>query len=245
MSLVICAKVSDGIVLAADSRGTVRDVDGHTMYTDDVVKIVPFPNRIAIAQLGEDLANDVSTENFLYRYRDNYGATSQINSLPLDLLDCAVVQYRSENAAMFVVAGYASNRGSGHIYLVDVKQRRVDLVLPGYTAGAVSYGCPDVADAIAGRANYLYMPLDGCVKLLRGAVDATIAAYKHRSPQGVGGRCYVYTITADGSKTGWWAGDDIIRDPAAPDDAYDKIHREDIQREVSYQLEKARKDGES
>lgn len=42
MSVIIVAHVREGIVLASDTRTTVKDENGNTMYKDDVSKSFHF-----------------------------------------------------------------------------------------------------------------------------------------------------------------------------------------------------------
>lgn len=87
MSVIVVSHVKDGLVVASDTRTTVIDKNRNTMYKDDAVKIVPFPNRIVVAHCGDAVLSKMFTVNeFLYRCRDRFGKGCRIFDLPTKLL---------------------------------------------------------------------------------------------------------------------------------------------------------------
>lgn len=62
MSLVVCIKATDGIVLAADSRGTIGDPRGLTAINDNQVKIFPMGKcgigLVGASEIGSSLLDE-------------------------------------------------------------------------------------------------------------------------------------------------------------------------------------------
>lgn len=67
MSLIVCLKAKDGIVLAADSRGTIGDPRGLTAITDTEIKIFQFGKcGLGIAgasEMGATLLDELKKKN--------------------------------------------------------------------------------------------------------------------------------------------------------------------------------------
>ncbi len=83
MSLIVCMKASGGIVLAADSRGTIGDPRGLTAINDTQVKIFPFgPCGLGLAgasEMGAALLDDM-LQNKLQNAQDVDQVIQQIVS---------------------------------------------------------------------------------------------------------------------------------------------------------------------
>ncbi|MDW8005073.1 MAG: hypothetical protein RMI04_09710, partial [Thermofilaceae archaeon] len=73
MTLVVCFRGTDGLVLAADSRGTIGDPRGLTAVTDSMIKIFKLSEYVGTlaygqaelaAQLIEEVRKEITEEKY-------------------------------------------------------------------------------------------------------------------------------------------------------------------------------------
>lgn len=63
MTLVVCLEGTNGLILAADSRGTIGDPRGLTAVNDTHIKLFKLSNKVGILSFGQaELANQLITE---------------------------------------------------------------------------------------------------------------------------------------------------------------------------------------
>ena len=223
MSVIIVAHVREGIVLASDTRTTVKDENGNTMYKDDAVKIIPFPNRMAVAHCGDaSLTKSLTVNEFLYRCRSRFGKGCRVFDLPTKLL----YEYQKLNInadVTFYVAGYGYPGMNACIYKVLTKDGTITLAWSDFKHGASFGGMTSVPYAMMKDADYDNMSLQGCEHIVSESVKSTILSFRYQNPQSVGGHCDMYVISVDGARIGWVKESGLEKDAAAPDDAYERL----------------------
>ena len=228
MSVIIAAHVSDGIVLASDTRTTVKDENGNTMYKDDAVKIVPFPNRVAIAHCGDaSLTKNLTVNEFLYRCRKRFGKGCRIFDLPLKIL-CEYETLNINTDTTFYIAGYGYQGMNACIYKLSTKDKTIIMPWSDFKYGASFGGITDIVYNMMKDADYKNMSLNGCKRLVLASVNSAILSFEYQNPQSVGGHCDMYVISKDDIRTGWIQGNEIKKDDAAPDDAYKRLMEEKV-----------------
>ena len=228
MSVIIAAHVPDGIILASDTRTTVKDGNGNTMYKDDAIKIIPFPNRIAIAHCGNALlTKNLTVNEFLFRCRKRFGKGCRIFDLPLKILS----EYKKLNIntdTTFYIAGYEYQERNACIYKLSTKDKTISMPWSDFTYGASFGGITDIVYNMMKDADYKNMSLSGCERLILASVKSTILSFEYQNPQSVGGHCDMYVISKDDTQTGWLRNNIIQKDEAAPDDAYERLMNEKV-----------------
>lgn len=230
MSVIIAAHVREGIVIASDTRTTVRDGNGNTMYKDDAIKIVPFPNRMAVAHCGDaSLTKSLTVNEFLYRCRSRFGKGCRVFDLPTKLF----YEYQKLNInadVTFYVAGYGYPGMNACIYCISTKKQTIELSWSDFSYGASFSGMWAIADAMMKDINYKNLSLQGCEHIVSESVKSTILSFQYQNPQSVGGHCDMYVISADGARIGWVKESGLEKDVAAPDDAYERLMAEKVDR---------------
>lgn len=230
MSVIIAAHVREGIVLASDTRTTVRDGNGNTMYKDDTIKIIPFPNRMAVAHCGDaSLTKSLTVNEFLYRCRNRFGKGCRVFDLPTKLL----YEYQKLNVnadTEFYIAGYGYPGINACIYKVLTKDGTIILKWSDFKYGASFGGMTSVPYAIMKDADYDNMSLQDCEHIVSESVKSTILSFQYQNPQSVGGHYDMYVISADGTRIGWFKESGLEKDAMAPDDAYERLMAEKVDR---------------
>lgn len=228
MSVIIAAHVHEGIVLASDTRTTVKDGNGNTMYKDDAVKIVPFPNRMAVAHCGDaSLTKSLTVNEFLYQCRNRFGKECRVFDLPMKLL----YEYQKLNVnadTTFYIAGYVYLGINACVYKVLTKDGTITLEWSDFKCGASFGGMISVPYAMMKDADYNNMSLRGCERIVSESVKSTILSFQYQNPQSVGGHCNMYVISADGTRVGWVKESGLEKDVSAPDDAYERLMAEKV-----------------
>lgn len=233
MSVIVAAHVRDGIVLASDTRTTVKDGNGNTMYKDDAIKIVAFPNRMAVAHCGDASLGSILTVNeFLYKCRDRFGCDCRVFDLPSKLL----YEYNKLNVnadVVFYVAGYGMRGMNACIYKVCTKDSTITLSWSDFKYGASFGGLRDIVYEMMRGADYKNMSLSGCKRLVVSAVNSTILSFEYCNPQSVGGHCDMYVLGVNDEDTGWIKENVVEKDVHAPDDAYDLLMSERVRQMIA------------
>lgn len=223
MSIIIGAHVHDGIVVASDTRTTVIDGNGNTMYKDDAVKIIPFPNRMVVAHCRDaNVSKNMTVNEFLIRCRVEFGNGCRIFDLPTKLLS----EFKKLNVfadITFLVAGFYNSGFGSCIYKVETKNKIISMPWCDGTYGASYYGANKISDSILNGADYDSMSLTGAIDLISLAVNTTIKAYSFRNPQSVGGQCRMYVLSTDDKCVGWYTNGKILTDKDAPIDSYEHL----------------------
>ena len=142
MTLVVCFKGKDGLVLAGDSRGTIGDPRGLTAITDSMIKIfklseyvgaVAFGQAEMAAQLIEEVRNSLKGEKYFAQIfhvmretlRKEYG--SWMERVP-----------REERPVVgFIVAGFEENKDVRVYYLTSPLDFAPQLVQTGIALGGI------------------------------------------------------------------------------------------------------------
>lgn len=229
MSVIVVAHVHDGIVLASDTRTTVKD-GSNTMYKDDALKIVPFPNRMAVAHCGEaSLTKYLTVNEFLYKCRKQFGKGCRIFDLPSKIL----FEYEKLNInadVKFYIAGYGHPGMNACVYKLDTKDRVITMPWSDFKYGASFGGITDVVYSMMKDADYKNMSLAGCRRLVLASVNSTILSFEYQNPQSVGGHCDIYVLSRDDVQTGWIRDNKLQKDECAPDNAYEQLMDEKVQK---------------
>lgn len=227
MSVIIAAHVREGLVIASDTRTTVKD-NGNTLYKDDAVKIVPFPNRCVVAHCGDaNILKDLTVNEFLYKCRTGFGNITRIFDLPMMILN-EFGKLNSNANVTFLIAGYMVCGRGCSIFTVETKSNTISMNWSDGSYGASYRGLNNIADAIMDHGDYQNMSFSGCKELVKGSIDASILSYKYRNPQSVGGHCDMYVISSDDSEIGYVRNGKIVPDKKAPNDAYDLFIGEQV-----------------
>lgn len=228
MSVIVTAHVPEGIVIASDTRTTVKDGNGNTMYKDDAVKIVPFPNRIAVTHCGNALLTEnLSVNEFLYDCRDKFGMGCRIFDLPSKLL-CEYEKLNTDIDVIFLITGYGCLGRDAYTFKLSTYDKTISLHRAGLEYGASFSGKTDIVCAMLNNVDYTHMSLAGCKKLVSTSIMSTILSFEYRNPQSVGGHCDMYVLSLDDNQTGWIRNGKVQKDNLAPDNAYEQLMEEKV-----------------
>jgi len=111
MSLVVCLKSSDGIVLAADSRGTIGDPRGLTAINDTQIKIFPLGacglGLVGASEMGATLLDEYKKKG-IDKATNIEEAVTQAVDLGAQLFSGWFGQIKHENRPLIAltIAGY-------------------------------------------------------------------------------------------------------------------------------------------
>jgi len=142
MTLVVCFRGKDGLVLAADSRGTIGDPRGLTAITDSMIKIfklskyvgtVAYGQAELAAQLVEEVRNSLKEEKYFSpifkvmrnTLREKYG--SWMERIPIE----------RRPVLGFIVAGFEENKDIKIYYLSSPLDFAPQLVQTGIALGGI------------------------------------------------------------------------------------------------------------
>lgn len=212
MSLIIATVVRDGIVVAADTRTTIKNSEGHCRYCDFGEKLIPFPNKIVVLSCGDsDINNRISVKKFLYDLRKEIGKDAKITELPLQILN-AYKEKGGRKNTYFIVAGVSYYSEDIFVYSVNTKTNQIELKFSN-SFGATYNGMTDIAHAIMSSGiNYENLALGEAIELTKNCLEENIFLSKFNKEQGIGGECQVYVIDILHHKLGWLEKDGVLRE---------------------------------
>jgi 20S proteasome alpha/beta subunit len=198
-SFVIAAICKDGIIVASDSRGTLKDRQGRRIaYYDINQKIFPVGDKM-IADTGYASLNDAKV-SFLSALMSRF-SHSFLSSVDVDQLPNSYFKYAStvlpaagaESAKLqtLVFAGYERTRPTLCIYEGE-SSRAIKCRNSGYLSSP--------HQQVFELANVGSLSFQEAAQIMRQTIDDYAAAVQ---PGSVGGPVVIRTITASGSK---WFG---------------------------------------
>lgn len=239
MSLIIHTICKDGIVVASDTRRTIRDGNGHVRYDDTEEKTVPFPNNVVVSYCGDSkVNNDLTVMQFLYGLRKKIGNRSTILDLPLTILT-EYVKVRGINDSVFLVSGHIDGLNICCTYRIFTKSNEIRLSIKPFCFGSSYDGMTDVAHAIMNSGiDYSNLSIKEAIDLTKTCLCTNLTVYTYNNNPGIGGSCQVYVIDVLHSQVGWLQDDGIIvPDDDAPSDGLER-YRERQQKRFLNQLKK-------
>jgi len=195
MTLVVCYKGIDGLVLATDSRGTIGDPRGLTAITDSMVKlfqlskfvgIVAFGQAELAAQLVQEIKSNLGeqdvylTPQFLEKVRNTLRTkySSWFESLPRE----------ARPAVGFIIGGIDENGEVKIYYLTSVLDFAPQLDVKGHALG----GIPQYATYLTHRLYNPEMTVENLINLAVFVISETAT----QDPK-VGGPIRVAIISKD------------------------------------------------
>lgn len=195
-SFVIAAICKDGILVASDSRGMLKDTQGHRIaYYDINQKIFPIANKL-IADTGYASLNDPKL-SFLSALMSRF-SRSPLSRVDVDQLPNSYFKYASivlpkagaESAKLqtLVFAGYENNRPTLCIYEGE-SNHTVNCLNSGYVSSP--------HQRIFELQNVGSLSFAEAAQIMRQTIDDYAAAVQ---PGSVGGPVVIRAITASGSK---------------------------------------------
>jgi hypothetical protein len=224
MSVIISLHSSNGIVVGADRRTTVRE-NGVVRYSDETCKIFPFSEGIVITHCGDKrISKDLTVHDFLKRAKRKLQKVS-IFDLPTKLLsyymDCG---YRAK--VTFHICGYGIG-GLPIIYLIRTENKTIEVMSSGFgNYNWVCSGTTDVATSILRDCDINNLSIQESISLVICAVESSITAYKYRKEQIIGGFADIYVITDDFE--GWILNNDICPVQTTRDEEITELLREKL-----------------
>jgi 20S proteasome alpha/beta subunit len=175
LTLVVCYKGVNGLVFAADSRGTIGDPRGLTAITDSMVKLFQLSNYVGImtygqaelaAQLIQEIKRTLSEEDiyltpeFLEKVR---------NTLRTKYSDWfRGVPHERRPAVGFIIGGFEDGEAKIY-YLTSALDFAPQLDVKGHALG----GIPQYATYLTHRLYNPKMTLDDLVKLAVFVISET------------------------------------------------------------------------
>jgi len=194
-SFVIAAICKDGIIVASDSRGTLKDREGRRIaYYDINQKIFPIGNKL-IADTGYASLND-PTLSFLSALMSRF-AKSPLSRVPIDQLPTSYFKYantvlpapgaESAEVQTLIFAGFKKNRPILCIYQGE-SNRTTKCRSSGYLSSP--------RQEIVGLKKVRSLSFQEVAHLMQQAIDDYAAAVQ---PGSVGGPVVVRTITPSSS----------------------------------------------
>lgn len=230
MSLIIATVVKDGIVVAADTRTTCKDGEGHCRYSDTEEKIIPFPNKVVVMHCGDAQVNDkLSVRKFLYDLRHEIGKDTRITELPLQILNSYIEKEGCQDTK-FLVSGVSPYSDDLFVYLIKTKTKEVQLQFSN-KCGAAYQGITDIAHVIMKSVNYDTLTLKEAIELTKNCLEENIFLSKFNKEQGIGGECQVYAIDLVHRKIGWLQEDGSLRqDEKANPNAFEELRQQELKR---------------
>jgi 20S proteasome alpha/beta subunit len=198
-SFVIAAICKDGIIVASDSRGMLKDRQGRRLaYYDTNQKIFPIGDKL-IADTGYASLNDPNISflaALMLRFANNAFSRVEVDQLPNSYFSFATsllpsVGAESPRLQTLVFAGFTQNKPKLCIYHGE----------SGRTLGCSSAGyVSSPKQQIVGLQNVQTMSFAEAAKVMRKTIDDYAAAVQ---PGLVGGPVVIRTITHSGSQ---WFG---------------------------------------
>lgn len=157
MTVALGVLVSDGLVLAADSRTTYGNPRGWPKVASDYTqKVFPITNYVAAATAGWAILNHRTINSLATDFARGRNPNDRIDAVLPDFLDYFEGQYNSHVAAGFdppvdqgriafgfVVGGYAED-GVGHLYECGIPGRICTHHATTASPGAVWIGQTDI-----------------------------------------------------------------------------------------------------
>ncbi len=198
-SFVIAAICKDGIIVASDSRGTLKDSRGHRIaYYDINQKIFPIGNAL-IADTGYASLNDPNISflsALMSRFAKNPSSRVDVADLPASYFGYAAAllpQAGAESAALqtLVFAGFRQKTA-----VVCIYRGESDRTTKCSSAGYVS----SPSQKIPGLQNASFLSFQQAAKVMRQTIDDYAAAVQ---PGSVGGPVVMRVITRTNSE---WFG---------------------------------------
>jgi len=198
-SFVIAAICKEGIIVASDSRGTLKDRQGRRLaYYDINQKIFPIGNKL-IADTGYASLNDPKISfltALMSRFADSSLSQVDVAQLPTSYFKFAAATLppagaESAKVQTLVFAGFQKSRATLCIYLGE-SNRTVHCSSSGYLSSPRQH--------ILGLASVQSMSFMEAAQIMQKTIDDYAAAVQ---PGFVGGPVVFRTITASGSK---WFG---------------------------------------
>lgn len=207
MSLITLIHVPDGVVMACDTRTTIR-TNTSVRYKDDTYKIIPFPDRILVGHVGSNnIKSDQTVESYLIRTRKYYQNNPNIRpeQFPLELFDDIVRFEPINNTEYIVVCLDRMEDDICKVYHISQKDRCMYCDMFNKQYDALNYGLTDIANPMTSSQNiqYNYLSLHEAVELACSTVKATIDAYSCRNAQSVGGKVLCYVMSNSKNMYGW------------------------------------------
>ncbi len=197
MTLVVCLKGKDGLVLAADSRGTIGDPRGLTAINDSMIKLFKLSNYVGVlsygqaelaAQLIQEIRNILTPEDhyisqIVAKTRNILRAkfNEWFKNIPIDKRDKIV-------AIGFIIAGLEDDNTVKTYYLNSVLDFAPQLVVTGIALG----GVPQYATYLTHRLFNPDMSIEELVSLAHYVITETAT----QDPK-VGGPVKVVKITIE------------------------------------------------
>ena len=231
MSLIIATVVKDGIVVAADTRTTCKDGEGHCRYSDTGEKLIPFPNKVVVLSCGDaQVNNKLSVKKFLYDLRNEIGKDTRITELPLQILNSYIAKGGCRDTT-FIVAGVSQYSDDLFVYAIKTKTKEIELRLSN-TCGATYNGITGIAHAIMNSGiNYDTLTLKEAIELTKNCLEENIFLSKFNKEQGIGGECQVYVIDLVHRKIGWLQEDGMLKqDENANPHAFEDWRQQELKR---------------
>jgi 20S proteasome alpha/beta subunit len=198
-SFVIAAICKDGIIVASDSRGMLKDRQGRRLaYYDMNQKIFPMGDKL-IADTGYASLNDPNISflaALMLRFANNSFSRVEVDQLPNSYFSFATsllpsVGAESAKLQTLVFAGFTRNKPKLCIYHGE----------SGRTLGCSSAGyVSSPKERILGLQNVQNMSFSEAAQVMRKTIDDYAAAVQ---PGLVGGPVVIRTITHSGSQ---WFG---------------------------------------
>jgi len=190
-SFVIAAICRDGIIVASDSRGTLKDRDGRRIaYYDVNQKIFPIGNNV-VADTGYASLNDPKV-SFLAALMSHF-ASSSLSHVQIDQMPESYFKYASlilpaagaDSAKLqtLIFAGYENGRPLLCIYLGEAGRAR-SCTSTGYLSSP--------RQEILGLAKVSGLSFAAAARVMQDAIDEYAAAVQ---PGSVGGPVVIRTIT--------------------------------------------------
>jgi hypothetical protein len=194
-SFVIAAICKDGIIVASDSRGTLKDRDGRRIaYYDINQKIFPIGNKL-IADTGYASLNDPKL-SFLSALMSRF-AKSPLSHVQIDQLPTSYFEYanaalpaagaESAKAQTLIFAGFKRNRP-----IVCIYQGESNRTTKCRSSGYIS----NPRQQIVGLKKVRSLSFQEAAHFMQQAIDDYAAAVQ---PGSVGGPVVVRTITPSSS----------------------------------------------
>jgi hypothetical protein len=198
-SYVIAAICRDGIIVASDSRGMLKDVRGRRIaYYDTNQKIFPLGNKI-IADTGYASLNDPQISflsALMFRFADTEGAYADVDEIPHSYFQFAerALPRAGADSAKFqtlMFAGYKGVRPELCIYEGQSTQK-VSCTFSGYLSSP--------RQQISGLKDLRSLSFDRTAQIMRKTIEDYAAAVQ---PGLVGGPVVLRIITRTASE---WLG---------------------------------------
>jgi len=195
-SFVIAAICKDGIIVASDSRGMLKDRQGRRLaYYDTNQKIFPIGDKL-IADTGYASLNDPNISflaALMLRFANNPFSRVEVEQLPNSYFSFAASLLPSAGAdsaklQTLVFAGFTRNKPKLCIYHGE-SGRTLDCSSAGYVSSP--------KERILGLQNVQNMSFPEAAQVMRKTIDDYAAAVQ---PGLVGGPVVIRTITHSGSQ---------------------------------------------